>query len=39
MWKNKVLGVDKLKSIYKKGKVHCENTECLNTISCCVFKC
>ena len=24
MWKNKVLGVDKLKSMYKKGKVHGE---------------
>ena len=24
MWKNEVLGVDKLKSMYKKGKVHGE---------------
>ena len=24
MWKNKVLGVDKLKSMYKTGKVHGE---------------
>ena len=35
----KVLGVDKLKSIYKKGKVHGKNTEFLNMTNCCVFKC
>ena len=35
----KVLGVNKLKSMYKKGKVTVNNTESLNTINCCVFKC
>ena len=36
----KLLGVDKLKSMYKKGEVHgVKNVECLNTADIFVFKC
>ena len=34
MWKNKVLGVDTLKSIYKKKKYMMKNTTRLNTRWC-----
>ena len=36
--KNKVLGVDKLKSMYKEEYM-VKNTACLNTSNCCVLKC